>query len=191
MKQKCCRHLSTTTASSEKNRSETPLTLLRIIMVIRFTMAPVMFAICWAFAFVEGFFARGLYTNNLYTITPNINTNTKDTIVRTTAMPENTRWVRLSSGKWGSMIPVTGFRATVGANAANVGLGRSWQKHGWKYYCIFASKHNNFKNLFTSNLQRLLHIRVHPNDRPMWSLFSSKIQGKTQLVNKSHKLVNN
>ena len=51
----------------------------------------------------------------------------KLTIVRTTAIPEKTRCVRLSSGKCGSMIPVTGLRATVGANAAKVGLGLSYK----------------------------------------------------------------
>lgn len=75
------------------------LTLLKIIIVIKFTIAPVMFAICCAFAFVDGFLASGLYTNSLYTITPTIKTNTKETIVSITAMPEKTRFDRLSSGK--------------------------------------------------------------------------------------------
>ena len=46
-------------------------------------------------------------------------------MVITIAIPEKIRGVRFSSGKCGSRIPVTGFRSTVGANAANVGRGRS------------------------------------------------------------------
>ena len=47
------------------------------------------------------------------------------TIVITIAIPEKTRGCLFSSGKCGSSIPVTGFRSTVGAKAANVGRGRS------------------------------------------------------------------
>ena len=50
------------------------------------------------------------------------------TIVTTMAIPENIRGCLFSSGKWGSIIPVTGFRSTVGANAANVGRGRSYKR---------------------------------------------------------------
>lgn len=50
------------------------------------------------------------------------------TIVTTIAIPENIRGCLFSSGKCGSIIPVTGFRSTVGANAANVGRGRSYKK---------------------------------------------------------------
>jgi len=45
--------------------------------------------------------------------------------VITIAIPEKTRGCLFSSGKCGSNIPVTGFRSTVGAKAANVGRGRS------------------------------------------------------------------
>ena len=43
----------------------------------------------------------------------------------TIAIPEKILGCLFSSGKCGSNIPVTAFRSTVGAKAANVGRGRS------------------------------------------------------------------
>lgn len=54
------------------------------------------------------------------------------TMLTTTPNPEARRGVRFLSGKWGSIMPVTGFRSVVGANAAYVGRGRSCDKKGAK-----------------------------------------------------------
>ena len=47
------------------------------------------------------------------------------TIVAITSTPEYILVTLSLDGKWGSGMPVIGFRSTVGARAANVGRGRS------------------------------------------------------------------
>ena len=74
------------------------------------------------------------------------------TMLTTTPNPEARRGVRFLSGKCGSIMPVTGFRSVVGANAAYVGRGRSCDKKGaktlrgstllhtwWPYGVLFAA----------------------------------------------------
>lgn len=55
------------------------LTLLRIIMIIRFIIEPVTDTIVAAYSWKSGFLYSGWITNSLYTITPTMKSTTRDT----------------------------------------------------------------------------------------------------------------